>query len=93
MYQKIWTRYCQLHAEAEFNETIRSHLADNLYEFAYWSARYNRWASFRAYLIARNIGLESGVHNFLLKYLTRWSLGASIWRTYNALKRLTKPSA
>ena len=87
MYQQIFTRYCQLHAEAIKDQTIRSHFAGSLYDVAYCSAPYNRKVSFRAYVQALKFGRRSERHPSFIKYAVLWFCGDWIWHAYRRLHR------
>ena len=87
MYEHIYTRYCQLHPEAETDRTIRSHFAGSLYDLAYCCAPYNRKVSLRAYMHALKYGGRSERHPSLIKYAALWFFGDWIWHAYRRLHR------
>ncbi|MFC1815930.1 glycosyltransferase family 2 protein [Thermodesulfobacteriota bacterium] len=83
LFDRISTRYCELNPAARQDQSIRSHMADNFYWIAYYSAPYNRSVSLSAYMRARKLATKTDRHPPLIKYAMLWSTGDWIRRLYH----------
>lgn len=87
MFDRVYTRYCELYPETRFDQTILSHLAYNLNWLAYYSAPHNRRVSLLAYKRARKLAPKNDRHPSLIKYIGLWSMGDRIRCIYDYLSR------
>ena len=92
MFDQIYIRYCELHPKSEFDQTIQSHLANNFYWLAYYSAPHNRRVSFSTYKRARKLAPKNYRHPSLIKYAFLWCTGEGIRSAYHHFKKRAKIS-
>lgn len=88
IYEQTWHMYCKIHPDAKFDQTIRSHLAANLYMISYFSTSRNRLVSIQTYIRALKFAPKSKRYPSLIKYIVLWALGESARRFYRRIGRL-----